>query len=145
MNVEKRVEEYEVVKTSPAGDYEHHQKIVEDVGARRRQNINRLEQFIWLMFGILEALIGLRFFLKLIAANPASPFAKLVYDFTDLFMWPFASLTISPSAGGMVLETSAIIAMIVYAMSAWVLVSIVHILFARSQARNVTVYERRRE
>ncbi len=145
MNVEKRVEEYEVVKTSPAGDYEHHQKIVEDVGARRRQNINRLEQFIWLMFGILEALIGLRFFLKLIAANPASPFARLVYDFTDLFMWPFASLTISPSVGEMVLETSAIIAMIVYAMLAWVLVSIVHILFVRSQARNVTVYERRRE
>ena len=145
MNVEKRVEEYEVVKTSPAGDYEHHQKIVEDVGARRRQNINRLEQFIWLMFGILEALIGLRFFLKLIAANPDSPFARLVYDFTDLFMWPFASLTISPSAGGMVLETSAIIAMIVYAMLAWVLVSIVHILFVHSQARNVTVYERRRE
>lgn len=145
MGAENKIEEYEVVKTSPQGDYEHHEKITEDKEATRRLNINRFVQAIWMAFGILEALLGLRFFLMLIAANPNSPFARLVYDFTNLFMWPFAGLTSSPSAGGMVLEIPAIIAMIIYALIAWVLVSIVGLLFARSSARNVTVYERRRE
>jgi hypothetical protein len=145
MSVENKVEEYEVVKTSPEGNFEHHEKVVEDTGAARRQNIYRLNQSIWLVFGILEAMIGLRFFLMLIGANPASPFAQLVYNFTNLFMWPFAGLTSSPSAGGMVLEIPAIIAMIIYALLAWVVVSIIGILFTRSSTRNVTVYERRRE
>ncbi len=144
MGTENKIEEYEVVKTSPQGDYEHHEKIIEDTGVTRRQNINRFVQFIWLVFGILESLIGLRFFLRLIAANPASPFARLIYEFTDLFMWPFAGLTSSPSAGGMVLEIPAIIAMIIYALIAWVLVSVVGLIFTRYSSRNVTVYERRR-
>jgi hypothetical protein len=133
------------VHTTQKGDYEHHEKIVENVGAARRQNVNRLVQFIWLVFGVLEALIGLRFFLMLIAANPASSFARLVYNFTDLFMLPFSGLTGSPSLGGMVLEIPALIAMFIYALLAWVLVSTVEILFNRSSSRNVSVYERRRE
>lgn len=145
MSTENKVEEYEVVKTSPHGDFEHHEKIIEDVGAKRRTNVNRFVQFIWLAFGTLIALIGLRFFLLLIAANPANPFARLVYNFTDLFMWPFAGLTRSISSGGMTLEIPAIIAMMIYALMAWVLASIVGILFTRAASRNVSVYERRRE
>jgi hypothetical protein len=145
MSTEHKIEEYEVVKTSPTGEFERREKIVEDEGVVRRQNVYRLTQFIWLVFGILEAALGLRFFLKLIAANPANPFAQLVYNFTDLFMWPFAGLTRTPSAEGMVLEIPVVIAMIIYALVAWVLVSIVGILFNRSGARKVTVYERRSE
>jgi hypothetical protein len=145
MSTENKVEEYEVIQTSPQGEVEHREKVVENIGAAQRQNVNRVVQFIWLVFGILLALLGLRFFLLLIAANPENPFTRLVYNFTDLFMLPFAGLTSTPSAGGMVLEIPAIIAMIVYALLAWVLTSIVRIVFARSTARNVSVYERRRE
>ncbi len=145
MSTENKVEEYEVIQTSPQGEVEHREKVVENIGAAQRQNVIRVVQFIWLVFGILLALLGLRFFLLLIAANPENPFTRLVYNFTDLFMWPFAGLTSTPSAGGMVLEIPAIIAMIVYALLAWVLTSIVRIVFARSTARNVSVYERRRE
>jgi len=145
MSTENKVEEYEVVQTSPQGEVEHREKVVENIGAAQRQNVSRVVQFIWLVFGVLLALLGLRFFLLLIGANPESPFTRLIYSFTDLFMWPFAGLTSTPSAGGMVLEIPAIIAMIVYALLAWVLTSIVRIVFARSTARNVSVYERRRE
>ena len=64
----------------------------------------RLTQLVWLLFGILEALIGLRVLLKLIAANPNSPFAALVYNASSLFVWPFAGLTRTPAAEGMVLD-----------------------------------------
>lgn len=145
MSLENRIEEREVVHTDPDVQIEQHKKVVEDVGARRRQSVNRFIQAIWLLFGILEAAIGLRVFLKLIAANPNNLFAQMVYSFTDLFLWPFAGLTMSPSARGFVLEIPSVIAMVVYAVVAWVLTSLVWIIFARSGSRSVTVYERRRE
>ena len=145
MSVENKIQEYEVMKRSPQGEYEHHEKIVEDAGAARRQNIDRVVQLIWLLFSILEASLALRFVLKLIAANPVNPFAHLIYNLTSLFLWPFAGLVSSPSAGGMVLETPVIVAMLIYAFLAWVVVSVVTILFTRTSSRNVTVYERRRE
>lgn len=91
----------------------------------------KVRYIIWLVFGILESLILLRFGLKLIAANPASPFAALIYNFTDIFLFPFAGLTSTPAAGGMVLEISSIIAIFVYALLAWTIERIVWIVFYR--------------
>ena len=42
-------------------------------------------QVVWLLLSIFEALLALRFVLKLIGANPASPFAVALYGFTGLF------------------------------------------------------------
>jgi YGGT family len=88
-------------------------------------------QIIWLLLGILETLLALRFVLKLIAANPASPIAVFIYGFTGLFLLPFAGLTGTPSAGGMVLELSTMIAMVVYALLAWGVERIVWLIFYR--------------
>lgn len=145
MSIEHKVEEYDVVSKDPHGGFEHREKVVENIGAVRRQVVQRVKNFIWFLFSVIEVLIGLRFFLKLIAANPASLFAQWIYNLTAPFMSPFASLTNSPAMGGMVLEISALIAMIVYAFIAWGLVSLVGILFNRSSERSVMVYESRRE
>ncbi len=88
-------------------------------------------QLIWLFLGILEGLLALRFVLKLIAANPASPIAAAIYGFTNLFLWPFAGLTATPSAGGMVLELSTMIAMVVYGLIAWAFERIIWVIFYR--------------
>ncbi|HLE35588.1 MAG TPA: YggT family protein [Candidatus Acidoferrales bacterium] len=88
-------------------------------------------QLVWLLFGILEALIALRIGLKLIGANPASPIAEFIYGFTSLFLLPFAGLTATPSAGGMVLEISSVIAMLVYALIAWALERTIWVIFYR--------------
>jgi hypothetical protein len=39
----------------------------------------KLTQLVWLLFGILVALIALRIGLKLIGANPESPIVALIY------------------------------------------------------------------
>jgi len=88
-------------------------------------------QLVWLFLGILEALLALRFALKLIGANPDSPFAVFIYGFTNLFLWPFAGLTGAPSAGGMLLEFSTVIAMVVYALIGWALERIIWVIFYR--------------
>ena len=88
-------------------------------------------QVVWLVFGILEALIALRIVLKLIGANPTSPFAVVLYGFTGLFLFPFAGLVGTPAAGGMVLEVTSLIAMVVYALIAWALAKIIWLIFYR--------------
>ena len=88
-------------------------------------------QLIWLFLGILEALFALRFALKLIGANQASPIAVFIYGLTSLFLFPFAGLTATPSAGGFVLELSTLIAMVVYALIGWGLERIIWLIFYR--------------
>jgi len=91
-------------------------------------------QLVWLVFGILEVLIALRIGLKLIGANPASPFAVFLYGFTGFFLLPFTGLTATPAAGGMVLEISSVIAMFVYALLAWGLERLIWLIFYRPRS-----------
>lgn len=88
-------------------------------------------QLIWLAFGMVEALIFMRIMLKLIGANPASIFAGFIYDVSYIFLFPFEGLVGTPAAGGVALELSSIIAMIVYAGLAWGIERVVWILFYR--------------
>ena len=88
-------------------------------------------QLVWLLFGILEALLALRFGLKLIGANPDSPIAVFIYGFTNLFLFPFTGLTGTPAVGGMVLEISTVIAMVVYALIGWALERLIWLIFYR--------------
>lgn len=88
-------------------------------------------QLVWLFLGILEALLALRFVLKLIGANEASPIAVFIYGFTNLFLLPFSGLTVTPAAGGFVLEIPTLIAMLVYGLIAWAIERIIWVIFYR--------------
>ena len=98
-------------------------------------------QLVWLLFGILEALIALRIGLKLIGANPESPIVALIYGFTYLFLFPFEGMTATPSAGGMVLELSSMFAMLIYGLIAWAIERTVWVLFYRPRGPVVAVTE----
>jgi hypothetical protein len=41
-------------------------------------------QLVWLLLSIFEALLALRFVLKLIGAKPVSPLAAVIYGFTGI-------------------------------------------------------------
>ena len=91
----------------------------------------KTSQLIWLAFGLVEALIGMRIVLKLIGANSANLFASFIYEVSYIFLFPFEGLVGTPAAGGVVLELSSIIALIVYAVLAWGTARIVRVLFYR--------------
>lgn len=98
-----------------------------------QDTLRRITGLTQLGFGVLDGLIGLRFFLKLMAANPANPFAQIVYFLTEPFLWLFKGLTRTPAFEGIVIEFYDLIAMAVYAMLGWVIVQLLWILFARRQ------------
>jgi hypothetical protein len=88
-------------------------------------------QLIWFVIGLIEALLAMRFTLKLIAANPGNPFADFIYALSGLFLLPFFGLTITPTVGGIVLELHTVIAMVVYTLAGWGLQQLVEVLFYR--------------
>lgn len=93
--------------------------------------LRRVTGLIQLGFGVLNGLIGLRFMLKLMAANPANPFASLIYTITSPFLWMFQGLTRTPSFEGIEIEFFSLIAIGVYALLGWVIIQLLWILFAR--------------
>jgi uncharacterized membrane protein len=124
------------------GDHVHEEHIVQDADLENRQIVYKVTQLIWLFFGVLEALIGFRIFLRLIAANPANWFTAFVYQLTDMFLWPFQNIIANPSIQGFVLEISSFIALLVYALIAWALVRLSWLLLYRRASAQVTTYDR---
>jgi uncharacterized membrane protein len=128
-------------------EHEHEVREVrtEQVEPGREQRVFTLKatQLVWLLLGILEVLLALRILLKLIAANASSPIAAFIYSFTDIFLVPFAGLTPTPSAGGMVLEISTIFAMFIYALIGWAIERVIWLLFYRPRERVMEITEER--
>ena len=98
-------------------------------------------QLVWLLFGMLEALIALRIGLKLIGANPESPIVALIYGLTFLFLFPFEGLVASPTAGSMVLELSSMFAMLIYGLIAFAVERTIWLIFYRPRGAVVAVTE----
>jgi hypothetical protein len=94
-------------------------------------------QLIWLLLGILEAVIALRIGLKLIGANPDSPIVALIYGLTSLFLFPFTGLVNSPMFGNMELEISSMFAMLIYGLLGWAAERLVWLVFYRPRGLNV--------
>lgn len=93
--------------------------------------LRRITGLIQLAFVILDGLIAIRFLLKLMAANPANPFAQLVYFLTAPFLWIFQGITYTPTLGGIQIEFFSLIAMAVYALIGWIIVKLIWLLFSR--------------
>lgn len=95
------------------------------------ETLRRITGLIQLGFGVLNGTIGLRFLLKLMAANPQNPFASLIYFITQPFLWMFQGLTRTPSFEGIEIEFFSLIAIVVYGLLSWIIVQLIWILFAR--------------
>lgn len=104
-----------------------------DPGEKSRNTTFKVTQVIWLLLGFLESVLALRFLFKLIGVNPANSFASILYGFTNIFVAPFANLTGTPSAEGMVFEFTTLIAMLVYALVFYAAERLVYVIFYRQQ------------
>jgi hypothetical protein len=134
----------EKVRVQQHGSSEYVEHVVDDAAAAQRSFTYQVTGLLWLLFGALEGLLGLRLILKLLASNPSNPFAQLVYGLSDFFVWPFIGLTVTPSAAGIVVEIHTIIAMVFYAILAWLFISLVRVLLYRRSERYVRVERRER-
>jgi|AntRauTorckE6833_2_1112554.scaffolds.fasta_scaffold14988_4 tryptophan-rich sensory protein len=92
-------------------------------------------QFIWYILAVLEILLAIRFFLKLLEANPVAGFTSFIYTTTEIFAAPFTRVFGSANIDGAVVEWGTLLAMVVY----WIIASLVIRFLAGS--RHVTERE----
>ena len=129
-----RVEE--TVVTQQPG-YEETEQIVHDVAAERWLGFVQAQRTVWTILTILEVFLGLRFFLKWIAANPNSGFAAFLYWLTDLVLWPFAGLVGNLINGDSIFEVTTLLAMLIYALLFWVALRVIQLTAYRPSAITV--------
>jgi hypothetical protein len=101
--------------------------------ADQNSNIARVVYIVYFLFAALEMLLGVRVLLHLLAVNAANGFASLVDGLSGLFVTPFATLLQNPALGGVVLEITTMIAMIVYAIVGWGLGRIIWLAMSRTR------------
>ncbi|MHB0857549.1 MAG: YggT family protein [Anaerolineae bacterium] len=127
----------ETVVTQQPG-YASTEQVTRDAAAERRMGFYQVTRVIWTLVSILQVFLGLRFVLKLIAANAESGFAALIYDITGPFVAPFAGLVGTPTTGGVIFEATTLIAMAVYALFTWIIIRVIQVAADRPSARTVS-------
>ena len=93
---------------------------------RESGNNTRVIQTVWWIVGFIEVLIAIRFVLKLFGANPA-PFVRFMYDLTWPFVAPFHGIFNTAQEGKSILEPESLVAMEIYALIGWGIVSLIRL------------------
>src|SRR5579859_2220607 len=118
----------------PGSEVDRTDAVAFDPFAGRRIAAYRAVQLVYWIFGLIEGLILIRFILKALGANPSAGFAEFMYGITAPLVLPFSGLFGNPSAQGSVLELHSIVALVVYALLAWLIGKLVWILVGESRS-----------
>jgi len=96
-----------------------------------------MTRVVWFVFGVIEVLVAIRFVLKMLGANAEAGFVRLIYNISDVFMAPFSTVFGTQRVEGATFEWSAIVAIAVYALVAWGLVTLIAAVSPREHAETV--------
>jgi YggT family protein len=109
-----------------------------DPYAGRRATSIKVTRAIYLIFGLIEVLLLIRFVLKALGANAEAGFAQLIYGMTAPLVAPFAGLFGTPqAASGATLELHTLIALVIYALVAWLLARAAWLVFGEGRSTSV--------
>lgn len=81
-------------------------------------------QVVWYLLGLIEVLLAFRLVLKLLGANAGAGFTDFVYTVTAPLVAPFLSVFRVSKVEGSVFEWTTILAMFVYWVVAWGLITL---------------------
>ncbi len=91
--------------------------------------VDRLVDVIFFLLGAVELLLGVNLFFRLFSANPGNPIVNVIYTASQPFILPFTDMFREPARFGfgrpVALLPETLIAMVVYMVVAWVMVSII--------------------
>lgn len=86
--------------------------------------IYRVTQIIWYLLYYVEAILILRFFLKLFGANPQAAFSAFIYGITGFLVAPFFSVFGITKVLGSSFEWATLLAMAVYWFLAYAIIKL---------------------
>lgn len=138
------IEPQDTIETQESTEVETTYAVEVDAPPSSSRTHRRTNKTIRFIFAVIEILLLIRFFLKLVGANPASPFGIFEFGLTDPIAAPFASLLDNPIIGKSVIEFTTILALIIYPIFGWILGRTLQLVFYREQGGQQVVHKRRR-
>jgi len=100
--------------------------------ANQNSSIARVVNIVYYLFGVVEVILVIRVLLHLVAANSANAFASLIDTISYPFVVLFATLVQNPVLGtNSVLEITTIVAMVVWAIIAWLVARFLWLVLSR--------------
>jgi hypothetical protein len=120
-----------------------------DIQAQNQQTVRKVRsrpsttgsvvQVVYIIAGAIEIILGFRFVLKLLGANPEAGFVSFVYGISKPFIAPFEAVFKTSEASGSIFEWNALLAIVVYAVIAWGIASLISAVAPRASSQGEQV------
>lgn len=120
------------------------EEVFEDQNQKRANTRYWIARVVYFILAVLEVILLLRFIFRLLGANESSSFVLFLYNLSHIFVGPFNGIFNDQGLGRSVFEASTIVAMIVYALIAWGIVSLARLIFAPKLSGNQSYTATRR-
>jgi uncharacterized protein YggT (Ycf19 family) len=88
----------------------------------------RAVQITWFVIGLIDVLLAFRFFLKLTGASPQAEFVGFIYGITGPLVAPFRGIFADSGQGFYIFEPSTLVAIAVYLLLGWGIVTLIKIM-----------------
>jgi len=98
----------------------------------RRKLLLKVECIMWTVLGILQLLLGLRLFYKLLDANAIGGFGAFVISITGAIIAPLGAVLRIPALSGAAFEMTTLAAMAAYLLFFWIILSMNGTLISRT-------------
>src|SRR2546429_2372898 len=109
---------------------ESREEVFEDKNQGRANMRYWIASVVYFLLGVLEVILLLRFIFRLLGANRFNSFVSFLYGLSHVFVSPFNGIFNDQAVGShSVFEVSTLIAMLIYALLAWGLVSLGRVVF----------------
>ncbi len=112
---------------------ENRAEVFEDKNQSRANIRYWVTTIVYFILGVLEVIMLLRLIFRLLGANQENGFISFLYGLSHIFVGPFNGIFNDPPigrAGVSFFEVSTVIAMLIYALIAWGIVSLARVVFA---------------
>lgn len=90
-----------------------------------------LKRFLYFLLWVIELLLLAEFFIQLAGFNPEAPFTRFMKAMAAPFIWPFQNIYPPIAHGWAVIDWSILIAMVVYQLALYVLISLLELFWPR--------------
>jgi hypothetical protein len=131
----------------PAGNQvESRVEVYQDKNLGRANIRSWVATIIYFLLVVLEVILALRFFFRLLGASQDNSFIQFLYHLSQVFVAPFNGIFHDQALGTRsVFELSTLIAMLVSALLAWGLVALSRVVFAPNDSGRQRVTTTRRK
>ncbi len=87
----------------------------------------RAVQVTWFVITLIDAMVAIRFVMKLLGASTQAPFVGFVYGLTSPLVSPFRGIFADSGQGFFIFEPASLVAIAVYALLGWAIVAAIRI------------------